>query len=54
MYLVELAVIIGKAASNIRKLDAMAHVAGYALSLDMTARNVQVYYNYCQHVRSYI
>ena len=39
---VELAVIIGKDGSRIKKERAMDHVAGYALALDMTARNIQV------------
>ncbi|KJE90254.1 fumarylacetoacetate hydrolase domain-containing protein 1 [Capsaspora owczarzaki ATCC 30864] len=38
---VELAVVIGKTGANITKDAAMEHVAGYALALDMTARNLQ-------------
>lgn len=38
---VELGVIIGRGGRNIARADAMAHVAGYALCLDMTARNWQ-------------
>jgi 2-keto-4-pentenoate hydratase/2-oxohepta-3-ene-1,7-dioic acid hydratase in catechol pathway len=37
----EVAVIIGKAGRNIRAADAMDHVAGYSLALDMTARGKQ-------------
>jgi 2-keto-4-pentenoate hydratase/2-oxohepta-3-ene-1,7-dioic acid hydratase in catechol pathway len=35
---VELAVVIGRQGRNIRKEDAMAHVAGYCIGLDMTIR----------------
>jgi 2-keto-4-pentenoate hydratase/2-oxohepta-3-ene-1,7-dioic acid hydratase in catechol pathway len=35
---VELAVVIGRPGRNIRKEDAMAHVAGYCIGLDMTIR----------------
>ncbi|KAG0380936.1 hypothetical protein BGX24_002618 [Mortierella sp. AD032] len=37
----ELAVIIGKEGRDILAEDAEAYIAGYALSLDMTARNIQ-------------
>ena len=33
---VELGVVIGKAGANIRREDALAHVAGYAVALDIT------------------
>ncbi|SAM00058.1 hypothetical protein [Absidia glauca] len=38
---IELAVVIGKSGRDIKKADAMAYVAGYALAIDLTARNVQ-------------
>lgn len=38
---VELGVVIGKAGKFIKEEDAMSHVLGYVLALDMTARNVQ-------------
>ncbi len=38
---VELVVVIGKAATKIDEADAMDFVAGYAVGLDMTARDVQ-------------
>ncbi|KAI8097354.1 uncharacterized protein BX664DRAFT_292855 [Halteromyces radiatus] len=38
---IELAVVIGKTGRDIKKEDAMNHIAGYALAIDMTARNVQ-------------
>uniref|UniRef100_A0A3P9J139 Oxaloacetate tautomerase FAHD1, mitochondrial n=1 Tax=Oryzias latipes TaxID=8090 RepID=A0A3P9J139_ORYLA len=38
---VELGVVIGKAGTSIPQSDAMNHVAGYALCLDMTARDIQ-------------
>lgn len=38
---VELGVVVGKAGSCIPQSSAMEHVAGYALCLDMTARDVQ-------------
>ena len=41
-YEVELAVVIGKEGSKIAETKAMDHVAGYALALDMTARNLQM------------
>ena len=41
-YEVELAVVIGNGGSKIAETKAMDHVAGYALALDMTARNLQL------------
>jgi acylpyruvate hydrolase len=38
---VELAVIIGSKARNVTEADAMRHVAGYALAVDVTARDLQ-------------
>ncbi|KAJ2510884.1 hypothetical protein GGI11_005318 [Coemansia sp. RSA 2049] len=38
---VELGVVIGKKGRDIKAADAFDHVAGYALALDMTARNLQ-------------
>jgi len=38
---VELAVLIGKWGKNISEEDALAHVAGYGVALDMTLRDVQ-------------
>ena len=38
---VELGVYIGRGGKNIAETDAMAHVSGYCLALDMTARNWQ-------------
>ncbi len=38
---VELAVLIGKYGKNIPESDAMGHVAGYGVALDMTLRDVQ-------------
>ena len=35
---VELAAVIGKPGTNIKRRDALAHVAGYAIGLDMTVR----------------
>lgn len=35
---VELAVVIGKTASNVRAADALSHVAGYCIGLDITLR----------------
>src|SRR5580765_2855862 len=35
---VELAVVIGKAATNVSRRDALGHVAGYAIGLDITIR----------------
>lgn len=37
----ELGVVIGKDGRNILESDAMSHVGGYVLALDMTARDVQ-------------
>lgn len=33
--------VIGKTARDVREADAMSHVSGYALGIDMTARNMQ-------------
>lgn len=41
-FLVELGVVIGREGSNIKEENAMKHVAGYALALDLTARDIQV------------
>lgn len=38
---VELGVVIGEAGRQVSESDAMKHVAGYALALDMTARDLQ-------------
>lgn len=38
---VELGIIIGKKGKNIRKQNAMDHVLGYCLGLDITARDIQ-------------
>jgi len=38
---IELAVVIGKGGREIRPDNALEHVAGYALAIDMTARNMQ-------------
>ncbi|KAJ7080424.1 hypothetical protein B0H15DRAFT_857080 [Mycena belliarum] len=38
---VELGVVIGKGGRDIAQADAESHVAGYALAVDMTARNLQ-------------
>ncbi|KAF8205511.1 hypothetical protein K438DRAFT_513484 [Mycena galopus ATCC 62051] len=38
---VELGVVIGKGGRDISQADAESHVAGYALAVDMTARNMQ-------------
>ncbi|WP_432823230.1 fumarylacetoacetate hydrolase family protein [Trichloromonas sp.] len=40
-YEVELAVLIGKWGKNIAAKEAMAHVAGYGVAIDMTLRDVQ-------------
>lgn len=40
-YEVELAVLIGKYAKNIPEREAMSHVAGYGVAIDMTLRDVQ-------------
>jgi 2-keto-4-pentenoate hydratase/2-oxohepta-3-ene-1,7-dioic acid hydratase in catechol pathway len=37
---VELAVIIGRRARNVQQADALSHVAGYCIGLDMTVRGV--------------
>jgi len=39
-YEVELAVVIGRQARDIRKSDALSYVAGYCIGLDMTVRGV--------------
>lgn len=38
---IELAVLIGKAAKSISEKDALDHVTGYAVALDLTLRDVQ-------------
>ncbi len=38
---VELGVVIGSACHQVRRADAMAHVAGYAVALDMTLRGTE-------------
>jgi len=38
---IELAVLIGKSGRNISEAEAMEHVAGYAVALDMTLRDTQ-------------
>ena len=38
---VELAVVIGKRGREIQQQDADSYIAGYALSVDMTGRNLQ-------------
>lgn len=38
---IELAVLIGKEARGVRPEEALAHVAGYAVALDLTLRDVQ-------------
>lgn len=40
-YEVELGVVIGKGGKNIVESAALSHIGGYALALDMTARNIQ-------------
>ncbi|KAJ4956483.1 hypothetical protein NE237_013266 [Protea cynaroides] len=40
-YEVELAVVIGKKARDVSQASAMDHIGGYALALDMTARELQ-------------
>jgi len=40
-YEVELGLVVGKTGRDISQADAGAHVAGYALAVDMTARNMQ-------------
>lgn len=41
LYTVELGAVIGKTARDVHEADAMSHVGGYALGIDMTARNMQ-------------
>ena len=38
----ELGVVIGSSGRDIRREDAMAHVAGYCLAIDYTGRNMQL------------
>lgn len=38
---VELGIVIGKGGTSIPQAEAMEHIAGYALCLDMTARDIQ-------------
>lgn len=38
---VEMVVIIGRTAKNVQREDALSHVAGYAVGLDMTLRDLQ-------------
>jgi len=38
---VELALVIGKGGCDISESDAMEHIGGYALAIDLTARNLQ-------------
>jgi 2-keto-4-pentenoate hydratase/2-oxohepta-3-ene-1,7-dioic acid hydratase in catechol pathway len=40
-YETELVILIGKGGKNIAESDALAHVAGYAIGLDLTARDLQ-------------
>src|ERR1700685_3757132 len=40
-YEVELVVVIGKAGRNIRSEDAMDHIAGYCVGLDMSVRGAE-------------
>ncbi|MCR2745927.1 fumarylacetoacetate hydrolase family protein [Limnobacter parvus] len=40
-YEAELVLLIGKAGKNIAEADALGHIAGYALGLDLTARDLQ-------------
>jgi acylpyruvate hydrolase len=40
-YEVELVVVIGKRARNVRREDALSHVAGYMIGNDVTARDIQ-------------
>ena len=44
----ELGVVIGKAGSNIKEENAFKHIAGYALALDLTARDLQVHQYFFQ------
>lgn len=39
--LVELGLVIGKGGRDISQADALSHIGGYALAIDMTARNMQ-------------
>lgn len=39
---VELGVVIGRGGANIKITNALSHVAGYCIALDMTARDLQV------------
>ncbi len=41
-FVVELGVVIGRGGANISQERASSHIAGYALALDLTARNLQV------------
>jgi 2-keto-4-pentenoate hydratase/2-oxohepta-3-ene-1,7-dioic acid hydratase in catechol pathway len=41
---VELGIVIGKQCKNIKKIDALSYVLGYALCLDITARDIQSEY----------
>ncbi|PWN39717.1 hypothetical protein IE81DRAFT_259205 [Ceraceosorus guamensis] len=38
---VELGVVVGKEARDVKRADAERHIGGYALGIDMTARNLQ-------------
>ena len=40
-YEVELAVVIGKSGHSIKRADAMSHVAGYCVGMDMTVRGAE-------------
>ncbi|MGI9412504.1 MAG: fumarylacetoacetate hydrolase family protein [Hyphomicrobiales bacterium] len=40
-YEVELAVVVGQGGRDIREVDAMAHVAGYAIGIDMSIRGTE-------------
>jgi len=40
-YEVELGLVVGKTGRDISQADAESHIAGYALAVDMTARNMQ-------------
>lgn len=39
---VELGVVIGKLAKNVKSVDAFDYIGGYTVALDMTARDLQV------------
>jgi acylpyruvate hydrolase len=39
---VELGVVVGRGGANIKMEDALTHVSGYVLALDITARDIQV------------